>query len=644
MQNASRDPSAPDGIPGDVVQAQVDKILASPGFATSLRHRGLLSHLVAMALEGRGGEIKEYTLGVELFGRGDSFDPQTDAIVRSEVSRLRAKLKAYYSADGREDWVIIDLPTRSYAPVFKHREALRETAAETVGAVVAEVTPSEVAHHRKWLWILSGFLIGAALGSSVPYWLTLASAKGGQPGQPVAADEVTSVAVLPFVNSDGNPEVQQFTDGLTEEVIHTLAEIDGLRVVSLTAAPQFKGQQVDLRTISATLNVGTVLEGAVHRSGNRLRITTRLLNAAEGSQYYSHVYEHELKDVFTVQMEIAGHVANALRVRQRGDEVARFTKNADAHRFYLQGLYHASRTSESELRQAIDCYQRAIGYDRNYSPAYVGLSDAYLTLALLNEAEPREAMQRAADAARTAVKTGETYAHAHAALGSVLALYNWNWTEAEKEFHKAIEGDPNDSPILQQYAMRYLVPQANLDSALFELQLAQQVDPFSPQVMLNRGRVLYFKRDPARAIRAIQSSLGLDPDLEVGPLALAEAYVQNSSFEEALKTLQESSAPTEDEARLAVLGRVNGLSRQSERARETLRELVEVNRHRYVSGYYFSQVYLALGETALALDWLERAAEEHSPLIVYAKVAPQFDRLRAEPRFRTLLRRIGLEQ
>jgi serine/threonine-protein kinase len=597
-----------------------------------------------MALQGRGGEIKEYALGVDLFGRGDSFDPQTDAIVRSEVSRLRAKLKTYYTNDGRDDSVIVDLPARSYVPAFKLREAPVETAADGVGAVEGGVAPSAVAHDRKWLWILSGLLIGAALGSGVPYWLSLASAKGGQPGQPVAADEVTSVAVLPFVNSDGNPEVQQFTDGLTEEVIHTLAEIDGLRVVSLTAAPEFKGQHVDLRTLSATLNVGTVLEGAVHRSGNRLRITTRLLNAAERSQYYSHVYEHDLKDAFTVQMEIAGHVANALRVRQRGDEVARFTKNADAHRFYLQGLYHANRISESELRQAIDFYQRAIGYDRNYSPAYVGLSDAYLTLALLNEAEPRETMQRAAEAARTAVKTGDTFAHAHAALGSILALYNWDWPGAEKEFHKAIEGDPNDSPILQQYAMRYLVPQANLDSALFELQLAQQVDPFSPQVMLNRGRVQYFKRDPAHALRAIQSSLGLDPDLEVGPLALAEAYLQDSSFEAALKTLQQSSAPTEDEARLAVLGRVYGLSRQPARAREVLQELVEVNRHRHVSGYYFAQVDAALGDTATAIDWLERAAAEHSPLIVYIKVAPQFDSLRAEPRFQALLRRIGLAQ
>jgi serine/threonine-protein kinase len=616
----------------------VDKILASPGFATTARHSRLLRHLVSITLEGRDGEIKEYALGVDLFGRGESFDPQTDAIVRTEVSRLRAKLKAYYSGDGHDDSVIVDLPARSYVPAFKLREAPLEveTAAETVEAAVADVAPPPPVRRRPRLWIFAGFVIGVALIPGVLYWLT-------RGGRRVAADEVTSIAVLPFVNSDGDREIEQFNDGLTEEVIETLAEIDGLRVVSRTSAFQFKGKQEDLRTVARKLNVGAVLEGAVRRSGTHLRITARLVNGAEGYQYYSHVYEHDLKSAFTVQREIAAHVANVMQVHERAQEVARFTRSAEAHRRYLQGLSYASKGSESELRQAIESYQRAIESDPNYSPAYTGLSDAYLTLALLNEADPGDAMPRAAEAAHTAVKTGETFAHAHAALASVLALYDWDWAGAEKEFHKAIRGDPNDSPILQQYAMRYLVPQGNLASALFELQLAQQVDPFSPFVMLNRGRVETFKRDPARALNDIHQALALDPQLEVAPLALAEAYLQSSTFDEASKTLQESSAPTEDESRLAVLGCTYGLSRQPQRAREVLQGLVEVNRHRHVSGYYFSQVYLALGDTASALDWLERAAEEHSPLIVYVKTAPQFDRLRSEPRFQALLRRIGLE-
>ena len=614
----------------DIVQAQVEKILASPGFATSERHSKLLRHLVSMSSAGRGAEIKEYVLGVEVFGRSASFDPQTDAIVRTEVSRLRAKLKTYYGADGRDDPVVIDLPTRSYVPVFKVREA----------PVTDTVSPSR-AHHRKWLWALAALLMAGVLIAYGSYGL-------GRPNTTVAqtqqSDDVTSMAVLPFVNSDSDPALEQFADGLTEELIETLAEIEGLRVVSRSSAFQFKGKREDLRAVAAKLNVGAVLEGTVRRSGKHLRITARLVNAADGHQYYSHVYEHEPKDAFAVQKEIAAHVASVLRVGESGRDVARFTKSAEAHSWFLQGLYHASRVTEPELMQAVDCYHRAIGYDPKYSPAYASLSDAYTTLALLNEGPP-EAMRKAAEAARTAVKTGETFAHAHSAMGSVLALYEWDWAGAEKEFHKAVEEDPDDSPILQQYATRYLVPQAHLDSALFELQRAQKVDPFSPQVMLNRGRVEYFKRDPARALTDIHSALGLDPELETGPLALAEAYLQSSKLDEASKILQECSAPTEDEARLAVLGRVYGLSRQPERARQVLQQLMELDRHyRHVSGYFLSQVYLALGETSLALASLEKAAEERSPLIVYVNVAPQFDSLRAEPRFQALLKRIGLER
>jgi TolB-like protein/Tfp pilus assembly protein PilF len=599
--------TVPEGMTVNAVQAQVEKILASSGLATSERQSGLLRYLVSISLAGRGSEIKEYVLGVELFGRGDSFDPRTDAIVRTEVWRLRTKLKAYYTADGRDDPLILDLPRGSYVPVFRLREK-----------PVTDVHSRPAAHHRERLWILAALLTAAALIFDQVFPLRPQSAMGVRS---MDADDLTSVAVLPFVNSDADPELEQFADGLTEEVIENLAEIDGLRVVSRSSAFQFKGKPVDLRTVGAKLHVGSVLEGAVHRSGRHLRITARLVNAADGTQYYSHLYEHELTDAFTVQREIAAHVGNALRIRQQGDEVARFTKSADAHRLYLQGLYHASRSSESELRQAIDYFQRALAYDRDYAPAYASLSDAYIVLALLNEATPRAVMQRAEDAARSAVKTGNTFAHAHAALGSVLALYEWDWAGAQKEFRKAIEEDPNDSVILQQYAMRYLVPQTYLDSALFELQIAQQVDPFSPQVMLNRGRVQYFKRDPEHALRAFHSALDLDPHLEVAPLALAEAYLQSSMFDEASKTLQESSQPTEDEARLAVLGRVYGLSRQAERAQQVLQQLVGVAPHQRVSGYYFSQVHLALGETSTALDWLEKAAEERSPLIVYVKVA-----------------------
>ena len=620
----------PDSTPVNAVRAQVERIVANSGFATSERHTKLLRHLVSMSLAGRGGEIKEYALGVDLFARGESFDPQTDAIVRTEVSRLRAKLKAYYSADGRDDPLIIDLPNRSYVPVITPREPLVTAAASA---------PAQ--HNRRWLSFMPALALAGTVGVLVFFRLGPVSATAGQ-SRP--SDAAISVAVLPFVISETDPKLEQFADSLTDEVIETLAEMPGLRVASRTSALQFKGKEEDIGAVAAKLNVESVLEGSVRRSGDKLRITARLVNAGEGHQYYSYVYEHELDDAITGQREIAAHVANVLRVREKGQEVAGLTKNGEAHQRYLQGLNHASHLSESELTQAVDCFQKAIGYDPNYSPAYTGLADAYITLALMNEG-PHDAMERAADAAKTAVKTGPGFAHAHAALGSVLALYQWDWAGAEREFRSAIEKDPDDSPILQQYAMRYLVPQANLDSALFELRRAQRVDPFSPLVVLNRGWVQYYRRAPERALTDIRAALEFEPELETGPLALAEVDLLSSRFNEAEKTLQESTAPTEDEIRLAALGSVYGLSRQPERARKVLEQLQELDRHyQHVSGYYFSQIYIALGEISSALKSLEQAAEEHSPMVVYAKVDPQFERLHSEPRFRNLLKKIGLEK
>lgn len=585
-----------------------------------------------MSLAGRGAEIKEHVLAVSFFGRNESFNPQTDAIVRTEASRLRAKLRNYYSTDGCDDPVIIELPPRTYVPAFRLREA------PSLDAVAAADGPQR----RRWLWVSTAALASAlvfALYAS--YSHTRAS---GANHQATGAPGLSAVAVLPFVNADADPAVEQFANSLTEEVIEALAEVDRLRVVSRTSAFQFKGKQEDLKTIASKLNVETVLEGSVHRSGKQLHITGRLVNAADGHQYYAHAYEHELTDAFTVQREIAAHAANVLRVRQDGQEAARFTKSPEAHQKYLEGLHHASWNRESELREAIASYQQAISFDSNYSPAYVGLSEAYILLALLNEAPSREAMQRAAEAARAAVNTGGSYAHAHAALGSVLALHDWDWAGAEEEFRKAIDGDPNDSVILQQYAMRCLAPQGNLDSALFQLQVAQRVDPLSPEALLNRGRASYFKGDSARALRAFQSALELDPHLETAPLAMAQAYLQDSSFSQALKQLQESSAPTEDEARLAMLGSAYGLSGQPKEARQVLQQLLQVSRHQHISGFYLAQAYLSLGEIEPALAALEAAAEERSPLIVYVNVSPQFERLRAEPRFHALLKKIRLER
>lgn len=613
----------------DSIRAQVQKILASRRFATSERHCRLLRYLLAATLEGRADHLKEYVLGVEVFERGESFDPQADPIVRTELSRLRAKLKDYYEGEGRDDTLVVELPHRSYSLAVQARNGSAKLPAQ--GRLRSRVS-------GRWTAVL--ILVISVLGGC--FALARRGGRGPQPN--TSAD--TRVAVLPFVNLSADPEAEYFSDGLTEQLIDCLAEIDGLRVVSRTSAFQFKGRREDVRTIAAQLNVEMVVEGAVRKSGNHLRITTRLVNATEGHELQSHVYDRDLQDLLVVQEEIAREIANALRVGQIGGRegiaIKQFTRNVEAYSFYLQGRYDANKRSELELRNAIDCYKRSIAADPNYAPAHASLADAYILLALLSEAAPREALQRAKRAAQEAVRTGDTLSHAHSALGSVLALHEWDWAAAEKEFRRSVELDPNDSAIREAYAMRFLVPRGYLDSALFEMQLAQGLDPFSPEILMGVGEVHHFMRDPDRAIKTFERVLHIEPGYEAAPLALAAAYAQRSLLDNALNTLQEASAPTGDEARLAVLGHVYALARQPERARQVLGRLSEVARQRYVSGYYFALVHVALGDTADALNWLEQAADERCPLMVYLKVDPRFDSLRAEPRFHALLKRVRL--
>jgi serine/threonine-protein kinase len=343
---------------------------------------------------------------------------------------------------------------------------------------------------------------------------------------------------------------------------------------------------------------------------------------------------------------IALQVVNALRLHQVGGPagiaIRQFTRITKAYDLYLEGRYHAGEFNEAGLWKAIHCYKGAIAADLSYAPAHAGLAEAYSALTLLNETPPRETMRLAKQAAEYAVKTGHLFAHGHSALGSVLALYDWNWAEAEKEFHRALELDPNDPGIRRAYALHYLLPQGRISSALFEMHVARGLVPFSPEVALGLGKVHHFNRDSDQAIKAFQRVLHLEPSFETAPLALAAAYVQRGLLDQALNTLREAMEPTEDEARFAVLGQVYALSGQQKAARQVLQELYEVARQRYVSGYYFAILHLALDERTAALDWLERAVDERCPLMAYLKVDPEFDLLRADSRFGALVRKVGL--
>jgi len=265
-------------------KTQLEKILASEPFAHSGRISRFLRFVVEHTLAGRGGELKEYLIGVEVFDKAASYDPRIDPIVRVEARRLRAKLKRYYETAGRDDGVRIEFPKGGYVPLFQTRAPAPE---------------------------------------------------GGETGP--------TIAVLPFVNRSADPQDEYFSDGLTDELIHALTKVEGLRVVARGSAFQFKGKPYDVRQVGEQLQVGVVLEGSVRRSGNRLRITAQLVNVADGLYLRSETYEREMKDIFAVQDEIAGAIAQTLRVRMGRRAPRRTGDNLQAYHLYLKGRHQVNR-------------------------------------------------------------------------------------------------------------------------------------------------------------------------------------------------------------------------------------------------------------------------------------------------------------
>ncbi len=589
--------------------------------------------LVEETLGRAGDQLTEPRLAIEVFGRRESsFDPRTDAIVRSELSRVRAKLKDYYEGEGQNDPVLIEVPMRSLIPVFSDR-GLRRTAA-----------PEPAGGRLRWKTIPALICAVTALaftGSS----RTLKPA-GANSGQSEPPGQLTSLAVLPFVNEGPDTSFEYFSDGLTDELIHRLSEVEGLRVVSRTSVFEFKGRRQDVRKIGKQLNVSAVLEGTVRKLDNRLRITTQLVNVADGCQLDSDIYQVALEDVFTVQEQIARRVVNDLRVRQVGGRgellVKRYTQNAEAYDLYLKGLYHENKRSEWELREAISLFERAIEVDPHYAPAYSGLADSYTLLTLLDAISPKEAMSKAKALAERGVREGGDLSEAHTSLGAVRALYERDWAGAEREFQRAVELDPGDAAVRESYAMHYLVPQGRLEAALAQMQRAQQLDPLSNLIAMDLGLVHQYSRHDNQAIGQYERALRLDPVFRGAHLRLASAYEHKAMLQEALKTLDEGDTAPEDGRRIALRGAIAAVGGRAVEARMRLAQLQQLSRSRYVSGYYPAVIEAAMGEKSQALDSLDRAARERCPLVAYLKVDPRFDTLRSEPRFNALLKELGL--
>jgi tetratricopeptide (TPR) repeat protein len=356
-------------------------------------------------------------------------------------------------------------------------------------------------------------------------------------------------------------------------------------------------------------------------------------------------YERAAGDVDNLQRELARTIAREIGVTVTPREEARLaatrTINPEAHEAYLEGRYAWNKRTETSLNQALGYFQRAIDLDPRYAPAYAGLADTYNLMQFYGGYSPNAVFPHAREAAQKALTLDDSLPEAHAALAYVLAYYDWKWSDAEREFRRTLELVPNNAGVYHSFS-RFLAATDRINEALATLQRAQELDPVPLAFKLNQGITLYFGRQYDRAIEQLNKVLELDPKFVVAHWGLGLAFEQKKDYPRAIAEFEQSAAGTSDANMLGGLGHAYAVAGRVEDAREILHRLDAIGAKHYVPSYFAAEIHLGLGDVPKAADLLERSYDEHSTLLGYAKMDPRLDPLRTNPRFLTLLARIGL--
>ncbi len=458
---------------------------------------------------------------------------------------------------------------------------------------------------------------------------------------PSAAEPVT-VAVLPFANMSSDPDSEFFADGITEEIINALTQIRNLRVVSRTSAFSFKGKQVDLRTVGATLNAGTLIEGSVRKSGDRVRIVVQLINAADGYHIWSERYDRELQDIFEVQDEIARTIADRLKVTLGPDKteslVRSETKDLEAYQSYLKGRFHWNKRSADGLRKAMEYFQQAIEKDPTYAVAYAGLADGYNMLSFRNVMAPHAVMPKAKAAAAKALELDANRAEAHVSLAYASFTYDRDWAAAGRHFERARALNP--AYVLgHAFYPLYLSSRGRSEESISVAKRALELDPAAAAVSHVLAVQLYLARFFDRAVQQCQQTLELDPNYEPAFAVLGQAYSLTGKNEEAVIEFEKSVAVTRRSSwALAQLAYARARSGARSQAIAIVEELEANSKDSFVPGLCFALAYTGLAEFDEAFTWLAKACEERHNRLAYIKVEALWDPLRSDSRFADLLR------
>ena len=593
-----------------------------------IRLQGQPVEILAMLLQRPGETITREELQKKLWPVDTFVDFEQG--LNNAIKRLRASLD-----DSAENPHFIEtLPRHGYRFIGS------VNGLEQVPAERAKTTRSAGASIlRAALGIVAILALAAVLvGLNVRGWRDRLFMRSPKP-------QIQAIAVLPLTNLSGDPEQEYFADGMTESLITELGKISSPRVISRQSVMQYKASKKSLQEIAGELKVDAVLEGAVVRSGERMRVTIHLAQAFPERQLWAQEYDRSIRDVLSLQGEIARAITDEIQVKLTPEERTRLaisrSVNPEAQDNYLHGLYFAPPLrSESDTQKAIAHFKEAIEKAPTFAPAYAELAMAYFWLGNPEQGGPsaRETMPQAKAAVARALQLDPSLARAHLALGLILLNSEWNWSGAEDQYRIALKLNPNCADCHFQYGV-LLAGLGRNDEAITQTNHAIELNPLSGVYRNWLDAIAFFSRQYDLSIK-LAENLGDEWAMSVGL-----CYLQKKMYPEAIAYAEKGIARTGRlNDNLGLLALMYGLGGRKSETRKIIGELKERSRHHYVFPSVFAYAYLGLGEKDRALTYLEQAYEEQDPALFYLKVSPLLDPLRSEPRFQALLRRVNFTQ
>ena len=574
-----------------LVRQQLERMLGATSFQQVDRLRRFLNFVVLETLAGRHDELKEYVVGIQVFGKEASFDPRSDPVVRVQARRLRARLVRYYAEEGQADDILIDLPKGGYSPVFSRRE-------------------TSVARRRS----LSTSIVSR-----------------------------NTACVLAFADHSAAGDLAYFCKGLREEIIHRLSSLANLRVLAwdgLDGGDRSPGRP-------STGEAAVLISGSVRSAADKIRVTTQFLDGATGCYLWSNTVDGTSSDIFDTQERVAGAVADKLESQlvelSTTGSHRPGTVNLAAYNLYLQGRYHLSQRTEEGLRKAVEFFEKSLAEDAEYGRAHAGLSDAYALLAHYGVIGPADAWTKVAATAASAVMLDSNSAEAHTSLAHAKATQDWDWQGAEHAFRRAMALDPRYATAPHWYSTTVLVPTGRIDEAISRMLVAQSLDPVSAIIARDLAAMYYYKRDYETALERCDNAIELNPRFPMTYLTLALVQEQRNELDESEAALERAVHLAPRSPRLiAALARQFAITDRRRHALKLLHELQALVKERYVSPFEFASLHFCLGQVEEAKGWLSKAIDDRNFELLAIKADPRYTSLRAHPLLAPLVARVGV--